>query len=84
MGWYQKDYISVYREKFSEIKEVLAEVPSSAEIEKMLAKVELYMPEFLKEYGPEKIEEATFIAKDLKNRYTVLWLYYTLFYKGSL
>lgn len=84
LGWYQKDYISVYREKFSEIKEVLAEVPSSAEIEKMLAKVELYMPEFLKEYGPEKIEEATFIAKDLKNRYTVLWLYYTLFYKGSL
>ncbi len=81
LGWYHKDYISVYKAKFDEIKAVLAEVPAAAEIEKMLAKVELYMPEFEKEYGENKIKEATFIAKDLKNRYTVLWLYYTLFYK---
>ena len=80
LGWYHKDYISVYKEKFDAIKEILSEVPSSTEIEKMLAKVELYMPEFLEEYGKEKIKQATFFAKDLKNRYTVLWLYYTLFY----
>lgn len=80
LGWYQKDYISIYKDKFDEIRAVLAEVPSSAEIEKMLAKVELFMPEFEKEYGLAKINEATFVAKDLKNRYTVLWLYYILFY----
>lgn len=80
-GWYEKDYISIYKEKFEQIKQVLAEVPSSAELEKMLAKVDLNMSEFEKEYGAEKIEKATFFAKDLKNRYTVLWLYYTLFYK---
>ncbi len=82
LGWYCKDYISIYKAKEQEIKEVLSQVPSSAEIEKMLAKVELYMPEFEAEYGAEKIKEATFIAKDLKNRFTVLWLYYTLFYKN--
>lgn len=82
LGWYEKDYISLYKEKFAEIKEVLSEVPSSEELEKMLGKVELCMPEFVKEYGEKKITEATFIAKDLKNRYTVLWLYYTIFYKA--
>lgn len=82
LGWYSKDYISVYKEKFDEIKKVLNEVPSSDELEKMLEKVDLYMPEFVALYGEEKIKEATFIAKDLKNRFTVLWLYYTLFYKA--
>ncbi|MBQ6947099.1 MAG: sn-glycerol-1-phosphate dehydrogenase, partial [Clostridia bacterium] len=69
LGWYQKDYISVYKTKEAEIKKVLAEVPSAVEIENMLAKVELYMPEFVSEYGEAKIREATFIAKDLKNRF---------------
>jgi len=82
LGWYTKDYISIYKEKIDEIKNVLKEVPSSDKLEKMLEKVELYMPEFVTLYGEEKIKEATFIAKDLKNRFTVLWLYYTLFYKA--
>ena len=30
-------------------------------------------------YGEEKIHNAILYAKDLKDRYTVLWLYYDLF-----
>ncbi len=80
-GWYEKDYISVYRAKEREIREILSEVPSSGDLEKMLAKVELDMSDFEREYGKDKIIESTLIAKDLKNRYSVLWLYYTLFYR---
>ena len=29
-------------------------------------------------YGKEKIETALCFAKDLKDRYTVLWMYYDL------
>ncbi len=34
--------------------------------------------EFYNLYGKEKIENAIFYAKDLKDRYTVLWLNYDL------
>ena len=32
-------------------------------------------------YGAEKINDAVWYAKDLKDRYTVLWLNYDLFGK---
>ena len=32
-------------------------------------------------YGKQKINDAITYAKDLKDRYTVLWLYYDLFGK---
>ena len=31
--------------------------------------------DFVKTYGAQKIRDAHFYAKDLKDRYTVLWLY---------
>ena len=39
--------------------------------------------EFAAEYGEQKIREAVKWAKDLKDRYTVLWVNYDL-YKGEL
>ncbi len=80
-GWYKKDYISIYKEKYNEIKSVLEEVPSSDYFIELLNKVDLPMSNFYELYGKEKIKEAVFIGKDLKVRFTVLWLYYTLFYK---
>ena len=41
--------------------------------------VGLEMADFYRLYGKEKIENAILYAKDLKDRYTVLWLYYDLF-----
>ena len=68
-----------YKEKEEEIKRILAEMPSAAEIEAMLKKAELDKTEFFELYGKEKIENAIRYAKDLKDRYTVLWVYYDLF-----
>lgn len=82
LGWYNIAYISIYKEKWNAIKEVLCDTPSSAELIEYLRSVGLDINEFEKLYGKEKINTAIFFAKDLKDRYTVLWLYYTLFYKS--
>ena len=76
IGNYAKDRISVYKTKEKEIREVLSEMPTADEIIAMLSLVELDVSEFYKMYGIKKIDEAVHFAKDLKDRYTVLWLYY--------
>ena len=78
LGWYNEDRYSVYCEKWAEIKEILAEAPSSEEMVEYLKSIELDIDEFQKLYGDEKIEHALKFAKDLKDRYTVLWMYYDL------
>ena len=45
----------------------------------MISRVGLDYTEFEKLYSKEKLENALLYAKDLKDRYTVLWLYYTYF-----
>ena len=79
MGRYGQDMLPVYKEKEAAIRALLREVPTAAEIETMLAAVGLDMGEFYKLYGTEKINDAILWAKDLKDRYTVLWLYFDLF-----
>jgi hypothetical protein len=54
-------------------------MPGSKEIEHLLALVGLDMQTFHALYGKEKIENAVLYAKELKDRYTVLWLHYDLF-----
>lgn len=39
------------------------------------------MDEFYSLYSAKKIADAKLYAKELKDRYTVLWLYYDLFGK---
>jgi len=78
MGWYEQDRLPVYTAKWDEIKSVLAEVPSCETIKDYIASVGLDIGEFTKLYSKEKIENALFYAKDLKDRYSVLWLYYDL------
>ena len=53
-------------------------MPSASEISNMLRLVELDINEFVELYGKEKILSAIRYAKDLKDRYTVLWLNYDL------
>lgn len=74
-GWYSKNLIDIYNNKWLEIKKVLAEVPSAEEIENLLKTVELDLQEFNNFYGEEKINNAIKYAKELKDRYTVLWVY---------
>lgn len=80
LGWYEKDWLEICRAKWPEIRAVLAEAPSVAELIRYLESVDLDIQCFEKQYGKEKLQNAIWFAKDLKDRYTVLWLYYVLFY----
>ena len=76
VGNYASDRSRVYLEKEEEIRAILAEVPSPESIEEMLLRVGLDSAEFTKLYSEEKIKNAVKYAKDLKDRYTVLWVNY--------
>ena len=78
VGLYEKDMVSVYKEKEAAIRAVLEEMPTAEEIKEMLAAVGLDMQEFYNLYSTEKITEAIAYGKELKDRYTVLWMYYDL------
>lgn len=76
-GFYTRDF--AYIQKEQEIREILQEMPTAKEIEAMLLQVDLKMDAFYALYGAQKIENAKRYAKDLKDRYTVLWIYYALY-----
>ena len=76
VGNYAIDRIPTYLEKEAEIRAILAECPKACEIEEMLGRVGLDMGEFYKLYSEKKLLNAKKYAKDLKDRYTVLWMNY--------
>lgn len=76
MGRYKEERMPIYIANEKEIREILSKMPSADEIKKMLALVELDISQFHDIYGKEKILDAIKYAKDLKDRYTVLWLNY--------
>lgn len=80
-GWYKTDRISIYKQKENEIRAILSEMPSANEIETILCNIELDKKEFYGIYSKEKICDAITYAKDLKDRFTVLWMYYDIFGK---
>jgi glycerol-1-phosphate dehydrogenase [NAD(P)+] len=79
MGWYSIDRVSVYKEKWSEICEMLSDCPSSSEMLSLCERVGLNYNDFVSLYGEEKIADALLYAKDLKDRYSVLWTFFDLF-----
>jgi len=80
LGWYEVDRVSVYREKWDEIRAVLAEAPRAKDMQALVEKIGLSYDDFVAYYGAEKIKDAIWYAKDLKDRYSVLWMYYDLLY----
>lgn len=79
LGWYTKDDSEYVEGNWAKIADILKEAPSAAETKKMLEDVGLCFDEFEKVYGKEKIRNAIKYAKDLKDRYSVLWLNYGYF-----
>jgi len=79
VGVYKKDMLSIYKAKEAEIRSVLSEMPKACEIEAMLAAAGLHMDAFHKLYSEKKIADAIGYAKELKDRYTVLWMHYDMF-----
>ena len=75
LGWIYENKLPVYREKWSEIREILADSPTPEQVLEMLGIVGLNINEFEKRYGEEKLANGVRYAKDLKDRYTVLWMY---------
>ena len=79
IGRYGVDRAPVYRAHEAEIRALFAATPTAKEIEDMLRAVGMDISEFYTLYGEEKIKTAISYAKDLKDRYSVLWMYYDLF-----
>ena len=79
MGWYWEDNSEKVLPKWEEIKAVLAEAPTVAEMLEMIEAVGMDYQEFVDLYGQAKIDDGVLYAKDLKDRYSVLWLYYEFF-----
>lgn len=77
-GWHEKNLFPIYRNKWDEISAILSEAPSPDEMEKYLSSVGLNIKDFYNNYG-QKIETAIRHAMDLKDRYSVLWLYNAVF-----
>ena len=79
VGWYKKNLVPRYKEKEAQIRALFAEMPTAAEIEAMLLAIGLKMDAFYELYGADNIADAVAYAKELKDRYTVLWMNYDLF-----
>ena len=78
-GLYDRELSHVYRERWPEILDVLKDCPTEKECVRMFEDAGYRMGDFEALYGREKIRQAMLYGKDLKNRYSVLWLYYALF-----
>ncbi len=74
LGWHERDDYPVIREKWEQIKGVLAQAPDSETFLELVEAVGLRYAEFESMYGAQKLADAMEYAKDLKDRYTVLWL----------
>ena len=74
---------SIYKEKWAEIKAILSDCPSSEELLGLCEMVGLNYSTYRNLYGSTKISDALLYAKDLKDRYTVLWMYYDLLGKEN-
>ncbi len=79
LGWYSQNRLPVYKEKWEEIKNLLREAPGKEKMLYLTEKIGLSHDSFRRLYGDRKLEDAKLYAKDLKDRYTLLWLYYDLF-----
>lgn len=79
LAWYWKDNSTKLISKWDAIRTVLAEAPTEKEMLQMVEAVGMNYQEFLDLYGENKIKDGILYAKDLKDRYSVLWLYYEFF-----
>lgn len=83
LGWYRKDDSEFVYKNWNKIKKILSKAPSFSEFNKMIDSVGLNYQEFINIYPEQKLNDAILYAKDLKDRYTFLWLYYAYFRNGQ-
>ena len=78
LGWYQQNRYDTYAAKWTELQAVLGQTPTAERMKKYIKSVGLSLSEYTQLYGEEKIRDGIAYAKDLKDRYSVLWMYYEL------
>ena len=78
-GRYERPVDEIYRQNWEAVRAILSECPTADGIREMLTDVGFDLSAFEKMYGKTKIRDGIWFAKDLKDRYSVLWLYYDLF-----
>ena len=79
-GRYDNPVFDKYIENWDKVKEILSKCPSSEEIKAMLTDAGIDLSAFRKLYDEKRIENGMWFAKDIKDRYSVLWLYFDLFF----
>ena len=80
LGWYHEDMTDEFiLTHYDGIREILSEAPAEDEARRMVEAVGLDMGELYETYGEAHIERALRYGKDLKDRYSVLWVH-NLFY----
>ena len=81
VGFYEKisDRLTLYRDNWDEIRALLSEAPTFAEMEEIISEVGMNYGDFVDFYGRDRIDDGVLYAKDTKDRYTVLWMYYDIF-----
>ena len=78
VGLYGKLDNAQFAANWDAICEILREAPTAKEMEALVDAIGLNMDEFYKFYGEKTINNAIKYAKDLKDRYSVLWICYAL------
>ena len=78
LGWYQQNRYDTYAAKWTELQAVLGQTPTAERMKEYIKSVGLSLSEYTQLYGEEKIRDGIAYAKDLKDRYSVLWMYYEL------
>ncbi len=78
VGLYAKLDNAQFAAKWDEIRAILLEAPSKEKMESYVSSIGLDMKEFYKFYGEETVQNAIRYAKELKDRYSVLWICFAL------
>ncbi|MBO4309003.1 MAG: sn-glycerol-1-phosphate dehydrogenase [Clostridia bacterium] len=80
VGFYrdlEKD-LGVISANWDDVKSILREAPGAARMKELTEAIGLHLDDFRAFYGEKKLDDAVRYAKDLKDRYTVLWISYAL------
>ena len=80
VGFYrdlEKD-LGVIAARWDEVRDTLREAPGAKRMKELTEAIGLDLNDFRAFYGEKKLDDATRYAKDLKDRYTVLWICYAL------
>lgn len=75
LGWHERDDEALVIPKWEALCDILREAPGEQQMRALVDRIGLDFTEFETLYGEAKLADAVNYAKDLKDRYSVLWLY---------